>query len=277
MQPVTTRARTRDPIRRTSESQMPAAHTPHPTATSRGVPAQVPPTLPPRTRDRLTSSQRTPPSTDAPEPAQPVPKVPLSRPYSPPPRALPGRVPTPVFPFPRPPKGILKKQPLPFDVPLHRYIIPYNTELYGEDQKLLYWDVSMLPDNVRDYHASVALGRRELDTRFASKLGTNFTRMIIDCPRIKDCYIEVNNEKGITCRDIFKAIYLKFKAKLTEEEKMFYFRETGKLYETRLEMLNGVTVFMGIRPSAVYNTSWELILGRDPDEGKNKIFVGQTQ
>lgn len=109
MQPVTTRARTRDPIRRTSESQMPAAHTPHPTATSRGVPAQVPPTLPPRTRDRLTSSQRTPPSTDAPEPAQPVPKVPLSRPYSPPPRALPGRVPTPVFPFPRPPKGILSK------------------------------------------------------------------------------------------------------------------------------------------------------------------------
>lgn len=131
----------------------------------------------------------------------------------------------------------------------------------------------MLPDNARDYHAKVALGRKALATKYASSLATEFTRMVIEVPRIKDCYIEVKNEKGITCRDVLKAIWLKFREKLTDEEKGYYLKELKKQYETRLEMLNGVTVFMGVVPSRSSSTSWEIILGRDPDEGLNKIFA----
>ena len=129
----------------------------------------------------------------------------------------------------------------------------------------------MWPDHVRDYHASVALGHKALSTRYASTLGKDFTRMTIEYRRIKDCFIEVYNEHGITCRDIFKAIYTKFKAKLTDAEKEQFFKETGKRYTSWLEMLNGVTVFMGVMPSRVSHTSWELVLGRDPDEGVNVV------
>ena len=57
--------------------------------------------------------------------------------------------------------------------------------------------------------------------------------------------------------------------KLTDAEKEQFFKETGKRYTSWLEMLNGVTVFMGVMPSRVSHTSWELVLGRDPDEGMN--------
>ena len=134
---------------------------------------------------------------------------------------------------------------------------------------LIYWTVSMWPDHVRDYHAFAALGHKALVGRYASGLGKDFTRMTIECRRIKDCFIEVYNENGITCRDVFKAIYIKFGTKLTDEEQEQFFKETGKRYNSRVEMLNGVIVFMGIIPSRVSHTSWELVLGRDPDEGMN--------
>ncbi|CAL1712221.1 unnamed protein product [Somion occarium] len=169
------------------------------------------------------------------------------------------------------PKSILKlpkTHPMPCKTPLHRLLLPYNPASHGAEQRLIYWDVGTDADFVRDCTRwpPTAFSRKQLEARKASVLGDQLTHMTITCERLPFLEIYVDNPHGITCKDVFEAIYKTLNVKLTEEQRVHWERLQRRRSVKRVDLLGDVKIFMGLqRHTDDSNPNWQLKLGRSDE------------
>ncbi|KAI0079524.1 hypothetical protein K474DRAFT_625890 [Panus rudis PR-1116 ss-1] len=123
--------------------------------------------------------------------------------------------------------------------------------------------------NVRDHSlkSSPQLPPLELQRIPASALGPKFTHMVIRCERAPMWEIVADNERGLTCWDVFKALWDSFRTPLTDEELAILRSQpqhANKELDIRADVLGHCCIFIGLRVNA-NGDAWDLMLGKDAD------------